>query len=131
MNKIIVIVWEGNDLPSVNHYWITIPSQKCRRVLSDKGKTFREEIILECRNACNYMPFPKPCTIDADIRVTFKSKGKKRDLDNILKPIFDAMEGYLFEDDNQIDRISIARVNEKSSVSKLQIMLTERRGHET
>lgn len=34
---------------------------------------------------------------------------RRRDLDNILKALLDAMEGMLYEDDSQIDELLIRR----------------------
>jgi len=34
---------------------------------------------------------------------------RKRDLDNILKALLDAMQGSLYEDDSQIDQLLIKR----------------------
>mgnify|MGYP000985260285 FL=1 len=34
---------------------------------------------------------------------------RRRDLDNLLKPLLDALSGYAYRDDSQIDRLEIVR----------------------
>ena len=35
---------------------------------------------------------------------------RKRDLDNILKPLLDACQGWLFDDDSQIEELTVKRM---------------------
>ena len=50
---------------------------------------------------------------NVSIHITFELKSsRKRDLDNLLKSLFDSLEGRLFENDNQIFEISCRKKHE-------------------
>ena len=91
--------------PSVNNYWILISSKGGgRKVLGKKGKEFREAVI-EMSSSINFEDSRLSVQIDA-----FPPDRRKRDLDNILKPLLDALESAgMFNDDSQIDTLSITR----------------------
>ena len=59
------------------------------------------------------------------IDITFEIKGfKKRDIDNLLKSLLDALEGHLFENDNQIFEIKCRKTMNCNS-NKTRIILYE------
>ena len=39
---------------------------------------------------------------------------RKRDLDNILKPVLDACQGWIFDDDSQIENLFVKRMAQKA-----------------
>jgi crossover junction endodeoxyribonuclease RusA len=89
--------------PSVNHYW---GQRGNHRFLGKRGKEFRQEVAEAC--------------LDGDIKTMygrlavhvalFPPDRRKRDVDNILKPLLDACEhAGCFVDDNQIDELHIIR----------------------
>lgn len=92
--------------PSVNHYWGV---KGKRRFVTKKGLDFRASvhaILLTAKCKC----------IADNIKVTlhaYPPDNRRRDLDNLFKATFDALEhGGLFEDDSQIKHID-ARMFEK------------------
>ena len=59
------------------------------------------------------------------IDITFEIKGiRKRDIDNMLKSLLDALEGHLFENDNQIFEIKCRKIMNCIS-NKTKIILCE------
>jgi crossover junction endodeoxyribonuclease RusA len=44
--------------------------------------------------------------VDLNVKLFFKTK-RKRDIDNFSKILFDAMSGIVFDDDNQIKKLTI------------------------
>ncbi len=89
--------------PSVNHYW---GQRGNHRFLGKRGKEFRQEVAEAC--------------LDGEIKTMhgrlavhvalFPPDRRKRDVDNILKPLLDACEhAGCFVDDNQIDELHISR----------------------
>ena len=42
------------------------------------------------------------------LRQRFKSK-RKRDLDNYIKPLLDTLEGYIFDDDCQLEKLTVTK----------------------
>lgn len=43
-----------------------------------------------------------PCTVDVTVRITYYYEGDSPDVDNIIKPIQDALNGVVYEDDRQV-----------------------------
>lgn len=93
--------------PSVNHYWQT--SGK-RRFLSPAAKTFRELVwlIASSEREANAVIWP---TARLKISIeAFPPDKRKRDLDNLLKGVLDALgHARVFADDSQFDVIEIVR----------------------
>ncbi len=90
--------------PSVNHYW-----RRCgnRYFISQQGCKYRTEVINICQEyKGNYSKHNKlKVLINA-----FPPDRRKRDLDNILKSLLDSLQyAQVYEDDNQIDHLSIIR----------------------
>lgn len=90
--------------PSVNHYWVRNRNGSMR--ISDWGLDFRQLAMVACRKA-------KVRSLDGRLfmHVTaFPPDKRRRDLDNILKAILDAMQhAGAYKDDSQIDVLSITR----------------------
>ena len=91
--------------PSINHYWRHVG----RRVLiSREGRTFR-------RNVCALLGGGGPRKPPADGRIAlcmdaFPPDRRRRDLDNIAKPVLDALEhAGIYLDDGQIDLLLTRR----------------------
>lgn len=91
--------------PSVNTYW--------RRnghiyFISAKGKQYRKDIygIVQERGVAHR--FTERLSVDV---LASPPDRRKRDLDNILKSLFDSLtHAGVYEDDSQIDQIRIARL---------------------
>jgi len=71
------------------------------------GKTYRAGI----RNGLNKHKFDKfqhPQPINVNIHLKLARK-RKMDVDNCLKPLLDAMQGIIYDDDSQIYSLSISK----------------------
>ncbi len=90
--------------PSVNHYW----GKSGHRVfISKKGNDFRQEVTCKAIGLDGY--FSPLARLHMEI-YAFPPDKRKRDLDNILKSLLDALQhAGLYEDDNQIDDLHIIR----------------------
>ncbi len=96
----VILSWP----PSVNHYWRRNGN---RYFISQKGKDYRDEVYLMClRNPSNFNASDRLCVhIDA-----YPPDKRRRDIDNVLKSLLDAFQhAGVYEDDNQIDSLSIVR----------------------
>lgn len=95
--------------PSVNTYWRhpTRGPLAGRHLISEKGRTYRTEVlacVLQSRAAKRLGG-----SIAIQI-VAFPPDRRKRDLDNVLKSLLDALtHAQVIVDDSQIDRLSIER----------------------
>lgn len=88
--------------PSVNHYWILCNN---RKVLGKKGRIFREAIVAK------YATVEPVFTteVEVEIVVTLPDR-RKRDIDNILKPILDALEhANVLENDRLVASLHVWR----------------------
>lgn len=91
--------------PTVNNYYV-----KTQRGLfiSAKGRKFRDQLVQDALEQLSGMP-----PIDGKVRVDivfWVPDLRKRDLDNLLKPLFDAItQAKLWNDDSQIDQVCVYR----------------------
>lgn len=59
---------------------------------------------------------PMKGALSVSIEVTFKGR-RRHDIDNILKQLFDAGTGILWEDDNQIEELHVKKyIGEKEGI---------------
>ena len=90
--------------PTVNHYWGQLGSKK---FLGKKGKEFREEVIIAVYNA-------RQVALNGRLHMEvylYPPDNRKRDVDNVLKPLLDALEhAKVYENDSQIDKLCITRM---------------------
>ena len=82
--------------PSVNHYYVT--GYRGARIVGKRGKAYATEVALLIRTSG-----AKRLRGDVRLRVDMHPPDRrKRDIDNPLKCLLDAMSGGLYEDDSQI-----------------------------
>lgn len=93
--------------PSMNTYWRHVPIKgKPRTLISKKGREFKSAVKQLCaivgRDAITE-------SVAVEI-LAYPPDKRKRDLDNLLKPILDALtEGGIWGDDSQVDDLRIIR----------------------
>ena len=91
--------------PTVNHYWGQLGSKK---FLGKKGKQFRDDVVISAY-ACNAQEGPLKGRLHVQVYLYPPDK-RKRDVDNVLKPLLDALEhAGVYENDSQIDKLCITR----------------------
>lgn len=92
--------------PSVNTYW---GFRGSHRFLTDKAKEFKKEVWVSVINS-RHEGFK-----DARLSITinlYPPDKRVRDIDNVLKPLLDALtQAKLFDDDGQVDRLNVIRGN--------------------
>ena len=89
--------------PTINHYW----GQRGRRkFLTQRAKDYREAVAVQVAEMkCHYGE--QRLSIDIDLWMPDR---RKRDIDNVQKPLIDAlMHAGAFHDDEQIDRLLTQR----------------------
>jgi len=88
--------------PSVNLYW---RHGRGRTYIDKPGKTFRENVAAAIGGERLLMQGRLVVDIEAH-----PPDNRRRDLDNVLKALLDALEhAGVYEDDSQIDKLSIVR----------------------
>lgn len=91
--------------PSVNHYWRRVG---WRTLISREGRRYRREVV-----ALLAASRARPMHGSLVVRVMMHPPDRRRrDLDNTLKALLDAMQhGGAFVDDDQIARLEIERAD--------------------
>lgn len=95
--------------PTANRYWRNVQG---RMVLSREGRRYRESVDgLVWRHACQAGEGVSFGASHLELEIDAHPPDKRRrDLDNLLKPILDALQyAKLFEDDSQIVKILIRK----------------------
>jgi len=99
--------------PSVNHYWRRVGA---RTLISREGRAFRRNVCaLLAPRLCSGQAGDGPRKPPAGGRIAlamdaFPPDRRRRDLDNIQKPVADALQhAGIYEDDSQIDLLTTAR----------------------
>lgn len=90
--------------PSVNHYWRRAGS---RTIVSAQGRRFRRQVAAE-------LAFAHVRRFDGRVAVrvvVHPPDRRRRDLDNVLKALLDALAqpGGVYRDDAQIDALEVLR----------------------
>jgi len=106
--------------PSINHYWRRVGP---RTLISREGRAFR-------RDVCALLGGGGPRKPPADGRIAlamdaFPPDRRRRDLDNLQKPVLDALEhAGVYEDDSQIDLL-VTRRRPVVKPGRIEIRLDE------
>lgn len=92
--------------PSANRYW---RHNRGRTHLSSEARAYRALIAKEVSHSCTF----GEARLDVSI-VAYPPDKRRRDLDNMLKQLLDALQfAGAYCDDSQIDRLSIERGEDK------------------
>lgn len=83
-----------------------VAGKRVIKFLGAKGKAFRSEIDNRYRG--KEVPYPRAFKLAVKIEINQPDR-RKRDIDNIIKPTLDALIGIAYEDDSQIDYLTVIR----------------------
>lgn len=86
---------------SVNSYWLT--SGK-RRYISKRGMAFKAAAAEACNGITGFGSDPVEISI-----VLYPRDKRLLDIDNICKCILDSLQGYMYEDDQQVWKLTVER----------------------
>lgn len=107
--------------PSVNNYYV-----KTQRGLfiSQKGRKFRDQLVKDAHEQLGGMD-PIECKVRIDV-VAWVPDNRKRDLDNLVKPIQDAIShAHIWGDDSQVDQLVVYRGEKAAPNGALYIRISE------
>lgn len=105
--------------PSINHYWRRVGY---RTLISREGRIFRAKVCSLLGRSALSIPSSKRLTLVLDL---YPPDKRRRDLDNIQKPVLDALEhAGVYFDDSQIDQL-LTRRCEATPGGKLVVEIIE------
>lgn len=120
-----MITYTFNYPPSVNHYW----NERVRKIKGkfrvvktkgQKGHDYMKHVALVCNNHM---------TLSGRIKVAilaYPPDKRKRDIDNIVKPVLDAMEqAGVYENDSQIDELLVKRMSNDQHKDFIDVIIEE------
>lgn len=110
--------------PSLNTYWRSPTTGKLagRTLLSEAGRRYRQDLISRAQ-AERWGKVADKSRLSVQIDAWMPDK-RRRDLDNILKAALDGLtHAGVWEDDSQIDHLSIRRVQTLGGM--LKVVVTE------
>jgi len=93
--------------PSVNSYWRSVPATRnrvARVLISERGRRFKRACRLAASAQC-----ANPIEGDVSLRAVVYFKDRRRDLDNCLKPLLDALNGIVYRDDRQVAHLDFTK----------------------
>lgn len=97
--------------PSVNTYWRHPTKGKLagRHLISAEGRSYRKAVIAAVLE--QFKTFPNPMLEDLSVYISVCPPDKrKRDLDNLLKSIFDSLtHAGVWRDDSQVVKFTVER----------------------
>lgn len=99
--------------PSVNSYWRSVPATRSRRakvLISEEGRRFKARCHLAALAQCR-----KPIDGPVTVRAVVYFKDRRRDLDNVCKPLFDALQGVCYRNDSQVCRIELVKAIDRAN----------------
>jgi Holliday junction resolvase RusA-like endonuclease len=89
--------------PSINHYWRRVGQ---RTLISREGRRFRQR-VLALLAARRVETFVGPLAVRVGV---YPPDRRRRDIDNVLKALFDALQhGGVYGDDSQVVRLTIEK----------------------
>lgn len=99
--------------PSVNSYWRSVPvraSRAAKVLISEEGRRFKARCRLVAQAQCR-----KPIDGPVELIATVYFRDRRRDLDNVLKPLLDALQGVVYINDSQVCRIDFRKAIDKAN----------------
>jgi crossover junction endodeoxyribonuclease RusA len=105
--------------PSVNHLWRRVGY---RTLISREGRRFRRRVVA-ILEAMRVRPLAGKLAIQVEVHPPDR---RRRDLDNVLKALLDALEhGGAYTDDAQIVEIHIWKCAAAAPYGKVRVMLRQ------
>lgn len=86
-------------------------------VVSDEAKDYKDIVAYLARD---FEPVGGPVSVSIGVY----RPARRRDLDNCLKVVLDALQGYLYENDDQIVEIHARRFDDKHN-PRVEISISE------
>jgi len=113
--------------PSINHYWRQVKiGGAVRTIISAEGRAYRERVVPRVQLA---MMQARVRTLPGRLALAILAQPpdrRRRDLDNILKPLLDALQqARCYQDDCQIDDLHVRRLPPDRPAGSITVTIEE------
>ena len=116
----MIIIFKGQPLSTQHIYRSVCRGSFPNRYMIKEGKELKEQYQLEAQNQYKGKVILTNCNME--IILFFKDK-RRRDVDNYNKLVLDSLEGIVYEDDKQIQKLTVEK---RISVNpRIEIKLTK------
>lgn len=99
--------------PSVNSYWRSTVNRRsglAKVLISQEGRRFKTRCQMLAQMQCS-----EPINVKVAVTATVYFGDRRRDLDNVMKPLFDALEGVVYRNDRQIHEIHFRKALDRQN----------------
>lgn len=93
--------------PSSNRYWRNF---RGRMVVSEEARNYKLAVGLICNHAAT-----QPLSGEVVVNFAIRRPAKRRDIDNHIKVVLDALQGHLYENDSQIVELHVTMIDDKKN----------------
>lgn len=95
--------------PSVNHYWrMIVKGKRAIPILSREAREYKQSMA---SHAAGHQPSQDPVCLT----IRLYRPRKAGDIDGPLKPLLDALQGFLYVNDSQIVEMHVYRLDDKEA----------------
>lgn len=115
------IILSGNPLSTQTIYRYTCIGRFARLYMAKAGKKLKEQYQADARMQYEGEMILGDCELE--ITLFFKDK-RRRDIDNFNKLVLDSLEGVVYEDDKQIQRLTIIKNYSKEN-PRIEIIIKQ------
>jgi len=110
--KNMKLILTGNPLSTQTIYRSSCRGRFPTRYMTKQGKELKEQYKLEAKEQYKEEIISGDCELE--ITLFFKDK-RRRDVDNFNKLILDSLQGIVYEDDKQIQKLIIVKDYDKEN----------------
>lgn len=106
------LVLKGNPLSTGSIYRYTCRGKFASLYMTHEGKALKNSYREQAQEQYTEPPMKK--YVELEVRLFFSTRGK-HDIDNYCKILLDSLSGILYEDDSQIERLTLTKYVDKTN----------------
>jgi Holliday junction resolvase RusA-like endonuclease len=120
----LYIVVPGEPIPKARARTVTTPSGKTRTFTPDSTAAYERLVAVHALRARSLAKWPKPTksdrfALDMEFRLGTE---RRKDMDNMVKSVSDALQPHIILDDWQICKLTVERVMQCEPASTLVVL---------
>ena len=117
----MILILKGKPISTNSIYRYTCRGKFPAMYMTKDGKELKESYQWQLKNQFKNKPFKNDVGLQVDL---FFNNNRKNDIDNFQKILQDSMNGIIFDDDSQIQELTI-RKNIDKKFSRIEVEIYE------